>query len=319
MSRHLPPPEPGKEPDPVYVAGDLSPENLMLLEDETAPTPLEIYNRASNELEDWLVDWGAENGFDSRQMRGLLENNEELLSRLTNEWIAEAQGVSSAVTYSDRFEDFFPGYEGVNVFTTPGTEEWMAGNPDGQINTVEKLWGELEKIYPILGPSPGGRTTKTTGPRRATASEIRNRYDTTQLAGSVNDIWRLLLLESNPRAKQMATEYVEAIVATRGEKAIDFETFVREKAKKTTRYKSIYRKKPDSHSEEQFLQPYFQAAQQRLRPQNAAGVAIGGAQFGADASAFNERLNRSNENVTSAPFIQQLGARVESLKGLLKG
>lgn len=309
----------GDEKLPDYEPGELTPGNLLSLEEALNLSPLEVYNRAADELENILIDWGIENGFDSSQMRGMLKENERFLSELTNQWIADAQNVDSAM---NRYEDFFPGFEDEQRgMTFVGSSAWMAGNPDGQTNTVERLWGELEKEYPGLGPFPGRSVKKstTTGRTRMTPTEIRNQYDLTAMAGSVNDVWRLLLLESNPDARQMASDYVEAMVATRGEKAIDFETFIRERAKETARYASIYRKKPDSHSEEQFLQPYFQAAQQRLRPMNAARTAIGGAQFGADAGTFQARLDRSNESITSAPFIQALGARVESLNGVLKG
>jgi hypothetical protein len=104
-----------------------------------------------------------------------------------------------------------------------------------------------------------------------------------------------------------------------GKKKIDFDTFIRNKARETARYASIYRSKPDALTEEQFLQPYYQSALQIVRPDNADEVAIGGAQFGSDASTFAARLRRTDESTSSSNFINELEQRMTGLNNLFKG
>jgi hypothetical protein len=117
----------------------------------------------------------------------------------------------------------------------------------------------------------------------------------------------------------MAKAYVDKIVKN-PDQTLDFDEFILgNNIQKENRYASIYKQKPSSMSEQEFLQPYHQTAKQILQPDAAAGAAIGGAQFGASAAQFQERLARSNEYQTSSPFMQGLEGRMSSIKGLLKG
>jgi hypothetical protein len=110
---------------------------------------------------------------------------------------------------------------------------------------------------------------------------------------------------------------VEAIVATKGEKTIDYNTFVRKRIEGTSRFKSIYRNKPEHLKAEQYMAPYLQLATQHASPRDADDIALGGAQFGASAQQFQERLRR--EQTTTAPFISSLESRLEGLNSLFKG
>lgn len=202
-----------------------------------------------------------------------------------------------------------------------GTSEWYT-TPDGIDALVDQAWD----VYRVQWPEIGARARPTVssgggggGSSAPTPGEIRNQFDLDQLADQVSSIWRTLVLEDAPDPRGLASEYVEAIVATGGEKALDFATFVKNRARQTLRYQSIYAEKPEAMSEEAFLQPYFNSAQQVLRPVNAAGVAVGGAQFGASAGAFADRLRRSNEHRTSSNFINELQGRLENLNEVFKG
>ena len=166
---------------------------------------------------------------------------------------------------------------------------------------------------------PGGSGRRGSGSRGPTAQEIRNQFDLDELAGAVNDMNRGLVLEDHADAKGLARKYVDAIVATRAEKEIDFETFVRGKIEATARFKNIYKRKPASVSAEAYIAPYLQAAMQMASPNEAAEIAIGGAQFGTSAESFRQRLNRTDDVTGSAPFINALEGRMNSLTSVLKG
>lgn len=161
----------------------------------------------------------------------------------------------------------------------------------------------------------GGRS----GPSGPSAEDIRNSFDLDQLAEGAKNIWRGLLLDDDIDARGMARSYVDAMVAGKGKKKIDFTEFIRNKAKATPRYASIYRNKPGSVSEEQFLAPYFQSALQVVSPDQADEIAIGGAQFGATGEQFAQRLRRSEAASSSAPFIEELQGRLMDLNKLFKG
>ncbi len=173
--------------------------------------------------------------------------------------------------------------------------------------------------YPTaeLTGGPGGRGGGgRTGP---TAQEIRDQFDIEELSEAAANLWRGMLLTDDADTRGMAKAYIDAMVAGKGKKKIDFVEFIRNKAKATDRYASIYRNKPDSMSEEQYLAPYFQSAMQVVNPHDADEIAIGGAQFGASSEAFAARLRRSEAATGSAPFINELQERLGALNRLFKG
>lgn len=158
------------------------------------------------------------------------------------------------------------------------------------------------------------------GRGRSGTPDIRSQFDLDQLANRANDLHRAYLLTDADNPRAMAKKYVDQIVKTGGKEKIDFDTFIlTNNIEGTARYASIYRNKPDGMSETDFIQPYYQTAQQVMRPDEAAATAIEGAQFGASAQQFQERLARSNEFRTSAPFMQNLEGRMRSIKDVFKG
>ena len=155
------------------------------------------------------------------------------------------------------------------------------------------------------------------GRKSLTPQEIRNQFDLDQLASMAQDMNRQLVLDEMDNPKALAREYVEAIVATKGEKTIDYNTYVRNKIENTSRFKSIYKNKPEHLKAEQHMAPYLQLATAHARPGDAADIAIGGSQFAASSSAFQGRLQR--EQTKTAPFISNLESRMEGLNSLFKG
>lgn len=182
---------------------------------------------------------------------------------------------------------------------------------------------ELKKMYTgDFGPrvSGGGSGRRGSGRGRGgpTADEIRAQFDLDQLSEEVNKMYRAYLLTDSPSARGIATAYVDAIVKNPDQK-LDFQTFVLNRIRGEARHKSIYRNKPDSVDEIEYLRPYMQSAMSMLRPQNAEEAAIGGAQFGADPNAFAARLMRSDEVTGSAPFINAMEQRVSSVSKVFRG
>lgn len=175
---------------------------------------------------------------------------------------------------------------------------------------------KLQKTWGSTGGGGGGGGGG--GSRVPTEAEIRAKFDLDQLAAAAQDIWRGNVLDEHKDPRSIARSYVDAVVASGGEQAIDFNTFVEKRVMDTARYKSIYRDKPDSMTPQQYLMPYFQSAQNVLGAKDqAANIAIGGAQFGASAQAFQARLDRETRG--AAPFMQQLETSARGLRGVFKG
>jgi len=281
--------------------------------------PFAIIDGVLNTMEDDLVRWGNENGYNSEAMKGFMDAIASQLAIGVNSQFR--QGLEYDQEISSFLTDEITGSDAFQQINLRGSFDYYF-TPDGLMELVDNAWSQAQGIWSGLGDRPTGDPVGSGGGggrRSPTPEEIRNQYDLDQLTNDVNSLWRTWLLEEHSNPRKLASDYVEAIVATKGEKAIDFQTFVRSRAQSTSRWASVYRKKPQSMSEEQFLQPYFAAASQVLRPKNAAGVAIGGAQFGADAGSFQANLARQNENVTSAPFINGIQERLSAVKGLFKG
>lgn len=300
----------GEEEPEDFIAGDPA-SDPSLMRNVSEGT---IFDIVTNEIQDLLHQWGKDNGETSGIMDGVLYNP---TTHAALEAFIQRQLVN-ANALEDNVRRVF-GAEGEAKLASgemiQGTSAWYT-TAEGINNIVERAWST---IFGSLGEQPSMVKKGPTGPRKPTAQEIRNRFDIDQLAEQAQMIWRGKLLDDMVDPQKMARAFVEAIVATRGEKVIDFATYVEKRARNTARYASIYRDKPEGQSDEQFLQPYFQAAQQVLRPGNAAGTAIYGAQFGASAGQFGEMLAQSNEVKTSAPYIQELSSRMEALRSVFKG
>jgi hypothetical protein len=141
------------------------------------------------------------------------------------------------------------------------------------------------------------------------------------MTGVVNDMARGLILDDLPNARNIAKSFVELIVAN-PEQNRDFETYVRSRILETPRAKTIYARKPESISHEQFLQPYVQAFMQQAGPgfgDQLAETAIGGARLHASPQAYQARLDKTRQVQSGAPFLQNLRDHLLGLKGGLSG
>lgn len=266
-----------------------------------------------------LVTFGDARGWPRDQMLQILDGNAEEFWQWMNNYLKEAD---------DAVADAAPWVDAAGVPNNNRLRqgsEYLTTTTEGftqLLNHARQFFNMritgLDKWY-----QRGGMSTvnlnRDSGSRSLTPQEIRQKFDLDQLADRATALWRSYLLDEPTDARAMAKAYVDAVVDTKGEQVIDFDTFISKKVKDTTRYASVYRNKPESVGEQEYLQPYFQAASQVLRPENAAGAAIGGAQFGASAEAFGARLGRSNEVRTSAPFINSMEERMRSIGKVFRG
>ncbi len=192
----------------------------------------------------------------------------------------------------------------------------------------EQIWQAGIAYYSMQSglnfANPPGKAGSGTGSRGPSAQDIRNMFDEDQLTDAANAIWQSRLVEEAPDARGMAKAYINEVVRTRGEQELDFETFILNKAKATSRWNLIYQNKPESQSEMAYIQPYVQAAQAAMggavgQNQDASSVAVGGAALGTDPAAFQQRLARTSANQNSQGFITGLEDRVRGVKDLLRG
>lgn len=277
-----------------------------------------------NDFEDLSVDQGAwqENLFDT-VLRELITAGDELgvyRGEIMNFWNNNHVGMLEHIQETL-----------INAFELGGGSQQRTQNYDYYTGTqlgfnkmiqtaltfMGSKWSDLTphlgKVSRTRGGGGGG------GSRALTEEEIRNQFDLDELARGVTDLWRRDLLDEPDDARKIAREYVDAVVAGKGQTNVHFESFVERKIEDTPRFASIYNRKPKSMKPSQYLQPYHQLALQLAGPEEAADIAIGGAQFGASAAAFNQRLRRSDAHTSSAPFINELEGRLTNLSGLLKG
>ncbi len=193
-------------------------------------------------------------------------------------------------------------------------------SPQGFQELFDVAWNRFATINKDFSATTGATFSSGSGSGRGlSAADIRNSFDLQALAQQATQIWRNMLYTAPPNANALASAFVESVVATNAEKKIDFTAFVRSRAMATGRFKTIFVDKPDGISPEDYLRRFTGTAELVLRPDNVESAAIGGARLGSDQATFQARLARSNEVVTSAPFINSLETRVQNLSEVLRG
>lgn len=222
----------------------------------------------------------------------------------------------------------------IDMSTAPGMSGGVAPGFYGTPAGVNSLFGHarnwlgarfpgLLDAFSGVGASGSGRGRSGGGRGGAggpTPDQIRAQFDLDELSDAANTMWRGLVLEDAPAARAMAKAYVEAIVAN-PEQKLDFEQFVLKQIRDTSRYKVIYKNKPASMSEQQFLQPIFQQVSQTLGAgfgEQVADITINQARLGTSPAQLQQRLQREDQVQTSAPFLQNLGQRMSGFRGVLK-
>jgi hypothetical protein len=307
--------------DPVFDPTGLGDNTEFFQENEDDSANLLQWTRESilNRMEVVF----ANNGFSQDQARAFFFGlwNSQNVSPVIDSILRNAENDRRA--FQDGNARFLPDEDrnvgGTQQFGTRYYQETLEGFND----FVSQVWDWYAKKASIdigewnsSGAIPRGRGN---GRGSASPADIRKQFDITELANGATTLWQGLLLEEPKNARAMAEAYVDAVVAEKGEQRIDFATFITEQARKTARYASIYRNKPESMGESQFLNPFVAAAQQVARPDNVADLAIGGAQFGADASTFGARLRRTEEFTSSSNFINEFEGRLRDLNNLFAG
>lgn len=252
----------------------------------------------SGEVARSLSAWGKANGYSNDVMKEIYSQHSP---RMFNDVAQYMQSLSRAGVPTTSTPD------GLNRLVDYAIDWW--GSRTGMA---------LRRVS--SGGGGGGRGRRGGGGASGpTAEDIRNRFDVEELTNGVNEMWRAMVFEENPQAKKLATQYVDAIVASKGEKKIDFATFVEEKIKETSRFKSIYRSKPEHLSPGEYMAPYLNLARQMAAPDDADDIAIQGAQFGAGPQDFQARLQREDSVTGSAPYINGLEARLSNLNKIFAG
>jgi hypothetical protein len=221
--------------------------------------------------------------------------------------VDRAATASFGVNYKGAVQADFGELEG----SAPGGPSYQWIRDVGTIMALDQLG--LDRNLSSINWRPKSKPTGGGGSGRAVQS-----FDRAELGEVVNSMWRSYLLESNPNAAALVNAYI-SVAQSNPDQRVDFQTFVLGKIRQSGRYASIYRNKPDSMDEGQYLSPYMETASQYVRPKNVADYAISGAQFGVDPAAYRSRLGRSNEVQTSAPYITQLESLMRDVSGVLRG
>lgn len=207
---------------------------------------------------------------------------------------------------------------GPDPITVPGTVN----------NLIEagRLWlgNYIPNFYAAIKTSGAGGRGSGSGRSRGgggpTAAEIRAQFDVNEMVQRIQDASRGLILAEYDGAAALANTYIDMIVKN-PEQQLDFNTFVRGKILGSARAKVLYKSKPESMSEEQYLQPYVQSAMQMIGPgygEQLGEIASGGAMLNADPNAFRARLQRTSQVQSSAPFLKNLGDQISGIKGVLR-
>ncbi len=146
-------------------------------------------------------------------------------------------------------------------------------------------------------------------------------FDRDQLIAEATELWRGRLLEEPDNVEAIVDEYVQKAnsfwMGQGGQ--MDFGTFVLGKTEGTSRYKTLYAKRPESLSHEQYLAQYVQAVRGLgLRESVAMREIEAGASTGAGVAGFANRLETTPEVVAGnqgafsqrfANHVAQLGVR----------
>ena len=207
----------------------------------------------------------------------------------------------------------------------PGrTFEYYTRDPQGISLIFSSSWNQFRSLNPVFGALSGGSAARTTGGRGSgarapTSQDIRNRYDIDELSQNADTIWRNMLMTTPKSSRSIAKAYVDEIVRTKGEKALNFRAYVRRRAMDSNRFAVIYENKPEGLEPEEYLARYAGVASQVVRPGNVEELAIAGARIGSDQQTFSARLGRTNEVTGSAPFINGLENRMRSLSKVFRG
>lgn len=195
------------------------------------------------------------------------------------------------------------------------TQDWQQIWDAGVLYFSGKLGVDLQNI----GSRGGGG-----GSRGPSAADIRNSFDEDELTDAVQSLWGAHLFEDTTEARSIAKNYINAVVAGKGQKEIDFKTFVTNRMKQTPRWKMIYRNKPEGQDPLDYSSKYAQMAESAVgggqgNKKLVGSLAAGGAALGASQDAFAGRLQRTDAQRNSQGFINGLEDTVRGVSQVLRG
>lgn len=194
------------------------------------------------------------------------------------------------------------------------------------LQDYEKMWYDglvyfsLQSGINFVQPRPKGGSGS--GRRKPSAQDIRNQFDIEELTKGVEDMWGAYLVADAPNARQIAKNYVDTIVASGGEVALDFKTFVLNQMERTPRWDLLYKSKPEGVDPLEYINKYRQAAQQVISGgdrQRLGNAVAAGARLGANPEQFAGRLRQEREVTGSQGFVTGLEDRMRSVKNILRG
>jgi hypothetical protein len=216
---------------------------------------------------------------------------------------------------TDAPQDWYMKGKGFQALTNYARLYFQAQAPE-----LRPAWETILGNQKALTPPSGGGGSGGGAVGGSLEGQIRSSFDVSQLAAEAQNLYRGLMFDDLQDPRALAREYIDKIVATGGAQKYDFDTFVTDKIMESPRAAALYSNKPLGMSPQDYMQPYLQSAQAVLGgTQEAVDTAVAGARLGASSSAFQARLARTDANTGSAPFINQLGARLNDLKGVFKG
>ena len=153
---------------------------------------------------------------------------------------------------------------------------------------------EIDTILPTLAlPGPSGGAGSGGG-RAPTA------FDRRHLMEQINSLWqrRLLELPSDAESGRIADAYAKEANAFWMSKAgqLDFETYVMDQIRATSRWKMLYTRKPNFQSEEEYMTGFRNVlAGQGINEQATLRELEAGASSGTGLAGFSERVGRTRE------------------------
>lgn len=247
------------------------------------------------------------------------ENFDVLMHYLyTNNFVADIPDFKKEFPWEIGQDVAQPGAAG-EAFTVQG--KLNPFNVEGltKIYELSLLWidSQIPGFQQARAASSSGRGSGRRGP---SAQDIRNMFDEDELTNAVSQMWGQTLLQDAPDARRIAKDYIDEMVKHRGQKDIDFATFVNQRIEGTGRFQAMYKDKDPGITPLQYITPYLQTAMAGMGgAAGASEVAARGAMLGSDPSTFAARVRRTDEVRNSSTFIGGLEQRLRSLNNVLRG
>ncbi len=148
-------------------------------------------------------------------------------------------------------------------------------------------------------------------------------FDKRQLSEALTNRWRGLLLEEpdDSTVSKIVNDYISQANSfwIREAGNLDFDTFIVDKIRTTQRHSDLYRRKPESQSEDEYMSGFQQTAQRFGMNTSATLREVeAGARSGAGLAGFSERVGNTREArlATDGGFSRQIANQMQQMGGL---